>query len=602
MSLFTELKRRNVFKVGLAYSVAAWLVLQVAELAADSFEAPVWVMKMLITLLVLGFPLALILGWLFDLTPEGIRKEREVDRSQPAYQALGRKLNFAIIAVLVLAVAYFAWDKFHARAILTAQQPATTTEPGPSIDQQARIHAADRVPAKSIAVLPFATRSDQQADAWFSQGIHDDLLTQLAKIEDMRVISRTSVMQYANSTLPIRDIAAELSVATILEGGIQRAGDRVRINAQLIDAATDAHLWAETWDKELSASNIFEIQSELATLIATALKAELAPELQARIDDKPTKSLAAYDFTLRGRYLMDKELSQENLEGAAAQFRQAIEADPEYAAAWAGLSQALLELVGWFYRDESEVLPEAWQAAERAIALDPNLTVAYLALGDLQRMTRQFEAGEQTFRKALALSPGSADTHARYSDLLRDARRFDESVVEIRRAVALDPHLMRIRESLLQNIYFSRDFPSTLREARILLELEPDAAGGWYWLSLAQTLLGQHTEAEQAMRRALEIDPGNSYYDVGLAFVYAFAGRDDEALGILEHAEEKRFSLVEVALVYGALGDLDQAFAYLDRAFAESPAALYYIAADPGADALRSDPRWQDLLNRLAVD
>lgn len=602
MSLFTELKRRNVFKVGFAYAVTAWLVLQVAQLGTESFEAPAWVMKLLITLLLAGFPLALIFGWLFDLTPEGLKKEQDVDRSQPAYQSLGRKLNTTVIGILALALAWFAWDKFHSSETRPSHPAQTAAGPVRPVDEAVLNTMPPPAPAKSIAVLPFATRSDQQADAWFSQGIHDDLLTQLAKIGDINVTSRTSVMRYADSNMPIPEIAAELGVATVLEGAIQRSGDRVRINAQLIDAGTDTHLWAETWDKELTASNIFEIQSELATLIATALRAELAPDLRARIDDKPTESLAAYDLALRGRYLMDKEMSEENLERAAALFRQAIEADPQYAAAWSGLSQALLEMVGWFYRDETEFLPEAWLAAERAVALNPNLTDAHLALGDLQRMTRQYEAGERSFLKALALSPNSADAHGRYSDLLRDARRFDESVREIRRAVELDPHLMRIRESLLQNIYFSRDFVAVEAEARELLELEPDAANTWYWLSLAQTMQGRHDEAERSMLKAIEYDPGNPYYDVGLAFAYAFADRDIEAMEILGHAEEKRFSLVEVALVYSLLGDMDQAFAYLDRAFAESPAALYYIAADPGADAMRDDPRWQDLLERLKAE
>jgi len=602
VSLFTELKRRNVFKVGFAYAVTAWLMLQVAQLGTESFEAPAWVMKLLITLLLAGFPLALILGWLFDLTPEGLRKERDVDRSQPAYQALGRKLNMTIISVLVLALAWFAWDKFHSSDTRPSYPIEAAVEPARAVDPVVRNTVPLPTVAKSIAVLPFATRSDQQADAWFSQGIHDDLLTQLAKIGDIKVTSRTSVRRFADSNMPIPEIAAELGVATVLEGAIQRSGDRVRINAQLIDAGTDTHLWAETWDKELTASNIFEIQSELATLIATALRAELAPDLRARIDDKPTESLAAYDLALRGRYLMDKEMSEENLERAAALFRQAIEADPEYAAAWSGLSQALLEMVGWFYKNENEVLPEAWLAAERAVTLDPKFTDAWLALGDLQRMTRQFEAGEQSFQKALALSPNNADAHGRYSDLLRDARRFDESVREIRRAVELDPYLLRIRESLLQNVYFSRDFATVEAEAKKLLELEPNAANTWYWLSLAQTMQGGHSEAEQSMLKAIEYDPGNPYYDVGLAFAYALAGRDKEALQILEQAEDKRFSLVEIALVHGVLGDMDRAFAYLDRAFEESPASLYYIAADPGADAMREDPRWQELLQRLGTE
>jgi len=588
MSLFVELKRRNVFRVGAAYVVVSWLLLQVVDVIAPILELPPWAPKLLLLLIAIGFVPALVFAWAFELTPEGVKREKDVDRSVSASRQTGRKLDRVIIGVLVAVI-----------FMMVAERLWFT---GPDEPHQAAVSAPASIVAKSIAVLPFDTRSMKESDQYFSAGIHDDLLTQLAKIEAIKVISRTSVMQYENTTRPLREIAAELGVATILEGGIQRAGDRVRINAQLIEAGSDTHLWAETWDKELTASNIFEIQSELATLIASALRAELAPEVQRRIDEQPTESLEAYELTLRGRYLMDKEMTEENLDSAATLFREAIRLDPQYAAAWAGLAQALAELVGWHYRPEKEIWPQARQAAEKAVELDPNLTEALLALGDLQRMERQYEDGEITFLKAIELSPGSADAHSRYSDLLRDAQRLEESLYEIRRAVELDPHLMRIRESLLQNIYFGRDFDGVLEEANALLELEPGAAGAWYWKSLALALKGEYAAAEDAMRNAIKLDPGNSYYGIGLAYVYAWDGRRDAVQEIMENAEQKGFSLVEIGLVYGALGDLDLAFRYMDRALEETPAALYYIAADPSADPMRKDPRWQEFLDRLGAD
>jgi TolB-like protein/Tfp pilus assembly protein PilF len=588
MSLFVELKRRNVFRVGAAYVVVSWLLLQVFDVIAPILELPPWAPKLLLLLIAIGFVPALVFAWAFELTPEGVKLEKDVDRSVSVSRQTGRKLDRVIIGVLVAVI-----------FMMVAERLWFT---GPDEPQQATVAAAASVVAKSIAVLPFDTRSMEESDQYFSAGIHDDLLTQLAKIEAIKVISRTSVMQYENTTRPLREIAAELGVATILEGGIQRAGDRVRINAQLIEAESDTHLWAETWDKELTVSNIFEIQSELATLIASALRAELAPEVQRRIDEQPTESLEAYELTLRGRYLMDKEMTEENLDGATSLFREAIRLDPQYAAAWAGLAQALGELVGWHYRPEKELWPQARQAAEKAVELDPNLTEALLALGDMQRMERQYVEGEKTFLKAIELSPGSADAHGRYSDLLRDAQRLEESLYEIRRAVELDPHLMRIRESLLQNIYFGRDFDGVLEEADAVLELEPGAAGAWYWKSLALALKGEFAEAEEAMLNAAKLDPGNSYYGIGLAYVYAWDGRRDAVERIMENAEQKGFSLVEIGMVYGALGDLDLAFKYMDRALEETPAALYYIAADPSADPMRKDPRWQEFLDRLDAD
>jgi TolB-like protein/Flp pilus assembly protein TadD len=592
VSLFAELKRRNVFRVGIAYLVTSWLLIQIADTVFPRIGLPDSSITLVIALAALGFIPSVIIAWAFELTPEGIQRETDVDRSRPITRSTRHKLDFAIIGILIVALAYFVWESRFSDTEIPGAGEIT-----PAVSKP--IAEVPEALARSIAALPFDTRSGEKSDEYFSAGIHDDLLTQLAKIEAIRVISRTSVMQYEDTTKPIRQIAAELGVATVLEGGIQRAGNRVRINAQLIEAASDSHLWAETWDKELTATNIFEIQSELASLIAEALQAELAPELRQRIEEQPTESLEAYELTLRGRYLMDKELSEENLDSAATLFQEAIFLDPEYAAAWAGLAQALQELVGWHYRPEKEVWPQARQAAEKAVELDPGLTEALLALGDLQRMERQYEEGEQTFLKAIQLSPGSADAHGRYSDLLRDAQRFEESMVEIRRAVELDPHLMRIRESLLQNIYFGRDFDAVLEEAAAVLELEPGAAGAWYWTSLAHALKGEFNKAVEAMLKASELDPGNPYYGIGLAFVYAMDGRREETLEILWEAENKGYSLVEIGLVYGAMGDMDPAFNYMDRALEETPAALYYIAADPGADPMREDPRWQQLIARL---
>ncbi len=245
--LFAELKRRNVFRVGLAYAIVAWLLVEVASVVLPTFKAPEWVMQVFTFLVILGFPLALIFAWAFELTPEGIKREAEVDRAESITHVTGRKLDFAIIGLLVIAVVYFAVDKF----VL-----------------QGETEQASVVREKSIAVLPFENLSQDATNEPFTIGIHDDILTQISKISALKVISRTSVMEYSDTTKNLKTIGAELGVATVLEGGVQRAGDRVRINVQLIDAATDEHLWADTYDRRLTAANIFAIQTEIATAIA----------------------------------------------------------------------------------------------------------------------------------------------------------------------------------------------------------------------------------------------------------------------------------------------------------------------------------------------
>ena len=284
MSLLAELKRRNVFRVAIAYGVVAWVLAQIADLAFENFGAPDWVAKSFLFVLALGFPLAVIFAWAFELTPEGIKREKDVDRDESITTQTGKKLNGLIIALLVVAV-----------VVLLVERSFRTAEP-----PQEEIVTTDGA-RLSIAVLPFDNRSNREEDAYFTEGIHDDLLTTMANIGSMKVISRTSVMEYKDTTKKIPEIARELGVANILEGGVQRSGNHVRINVQLIDAASDEHLWAQIYDRELTAENLFKIQSEVSQAIANALQATLSPAEADRINALPTTSLQAYEAYLRGR-------------------------------------------------------------------------------------------------------------------------------------------------------------------------------------------------------------------------------------------------------------------------------------------------------------
>jgi TolB-like protein/Tfp pilus assembly protein PilF len=595
MSFFSELKQRNVFRVALLYMVAAWLILQVGDVLLPNLGAPEWAFKLVLGLLVLFFVPALVFAWVYEITPEGVQREQA---GEPATRYSRRRIDSLIIILLVLAIGGLIADRLvpeQAGTPVVATGTAVAPEPA---DSQPVPTAADE---RSIAVLPFDTRSADPADAYFSAGIHDDLLTQLAKIDGLKVISRTSVMQYAGTSQTMREIAEELDVATVLEGGVQRAGDRIRVNAQLIDARTDQHLWAETYDEALSAANIFAIQSRLATAIAGALETRLSPGTKARIAARPTESLTAWDLELRGRYLMDRERSKPNYERAVALFRQAIDEDPEYALPWAGVAQGIIELVGWSYWPD-ESLDEARAAADRAIELDPNLAQGYFARGDLLRFARRFEEGEAAFQRGLGLSPGSADGHSRYGDLLRDAGRPEESVRQSLRAVELDPHMLRIRESLLQNLYFGRDWDGVLREAAQVLEMEPDSAETWYWIAFANNWLKNYDAAIGAARKAVELDDSDPYLRSGLAYHYALAGRADEAREMLASPDVETWPLPETGLIYAALGELDRAFEYMNRSLDEQPYRLYYLEADPAADPMRADPRWPALMARLRAE
>jgi TolB-like protein len=276
MKLFSELKRRNVFKVGIVYAVTAWILLQVTEVVSEILELPAWAPKLILLILVIGFVPALILAWAFELTPEGVKLEKDVAPGQSVTKRTGRKLDFAIIVLLGLSLGYFIWESRFEQKTAQYEQAVTeaaVTEAEPEPAAPAEPEETREAAENSIAVLPFANRSADDTDIYFTDGIHDDLLTHLSRIDAFRVISRTSVMEYRDTAKNIKDIARELNVANVMEGAVQRAGDRVRINVQLIDADTDEHLWAENFDRELT--DIFAIQTAIAQEIVAALEAEL---------------------------------------------------------------------------------------------------------------------------------------------------------------------------------------------------------------------------------------------------------------------------------------------------------------------------------------
>jgi TolB-like protein/Flp pilus assembly protein TadD len=453
---------------------------------------------------------------------------------------------------------------------------------------------------RSIAVLPLANRSALEEDAFFVDGIHDDIVTHLSKIEGLKVISRTSVMQYRQSSKPIREIAGELDVRTVLEGGVQRAGERVRVNVQLIDAESDGQLWAETYDEELTAANVFGIQSDIAQQIANALEATLAPEVARRIEQQPTESLEAYDLFLRGTYLLDKG-TKEGYEGAIEMYEQAIGIDPEFARAYSGLAYAYVGLELRDFIPPEEGFPKARAAAERALSLDPDLAEAHTSLADVLKSEVRWEEAEREYRRALELNPGYAQAYARYAVLLIALGRFEESLAMFDRAAELDPRSLAIRANAAYARFILHDYEGAIDRAMNLLELEPRYGYGYYILANALGFVGRYEEAIAAALRALELEPEDLYNLSVLGYVYAQAGDREQALEIADQVEELGGSLKEVALIYGALGEVNLAFEYLERAYESDPSDLDLLSLEPAADPLRDDPRFDELVARLGL-
>ena len=312
-----ELKRRSVFKVGVVYLAAAWILLQVVATVAPMLTLPAWFERAVLLLLAIGFPVALILAWAFELTSEGVQRDRGVTSPSSA----GRNpIDYVVVLVLGVALVYFVADKF----FWSQQAPEAPLE-------------------RSIAVLPFTNMTMDEQNDPFTDGIHDDLLTQLSRIASLKTTSRTSVLQYKATTKTMPEIGAELGVATILEAGVQRSGDRVRINVQLIDAAADEHLWAEQYDRELTASNVFEIQSEIATAIAAQLQAALTLDDRDRLDKVPTQNIAALETYFVGKMMLE-DRTTESLQAAIEYFEKVVELDPQFALGWSGLADGYMLL------------------------------------------------------------------------------------------------------------------------------------------------------------------------------------------------------------------------------------------------------------------
>lgn len=435
MSLFEELKRRNVFRVGIAYVLGAWVSLQIVDFALQVIAAPDWILQVFFLAALLGLVAALIAAWIFEVTPEGIRREADIDRSRSITPQTGRKLDRTIIIFLGLAVVLLLADRFIGAGGEQAatEAPAAVTQPAPAAPE------AEQSPEKSIAVLPFENRSPNAEDEFFADGMHDELLTHLSKISGLQVISRTSVMGYADTDRRIPEIARELGVANIMEGSVQRAGKRVRINVQLIDAQRDVHLWAEIYDRELTAENIFDIQSEITKAIAAALNSALSSDNERELQARPTTVLAAYDAYVAGRLLFNR-MTPSGFRQAIGLFDKAIAEDPGFAAAWSAKSEALLELYWLFDIGNPELVETARGALDRARVLAPDTVetqnamahFSYYALLDYDRAIAEFD-------RVLERAPSLSRAWAGKGFAMRRAGRFAEAIDALEQAHVLDP-------------------------------------------------------------------------------------------------------------------------------------------------------------------
>src|SRR5881409_3645053 len=454
-NFFAELKRRNVYKVAVAYAVVAWLLIQIATQVFPFFEIPNWAVRLVVLLLIIGFPVALVLAWAFEITPEGIKRTEEVDHSQPTTHRTGRTLDFLIIAVLLLVIAVFAYQRF-------------------GLSQKTSV-SVSAIPEKSIAVLPFENRSEDKANAYFADGIQDEILTRLSKIADLKVISRTSTQHYKSAPENLPAIAKQLGVAHILEGRVQKSGDSVRVNVQLIKAANDSHLWADTFDRKLT--DIFSVESEVAKAIAEQLRAKLTGQEEQVITAKPTDNPQAYDAYLRGlAYTLKAANTPANSLGAQKYLKEAVRLDPKFALAWALLSYT--DAVGYItltLQPTVALREEARQAAEIALTLQPKLGEAVLAKGQYYyACLKDYDTAVRYFEEARQLLPNSSRIPESLAYVARRRGQWDKSEAYFNEVERLDPRNVSVLTQHALSYVSLRRFPEALRKLDQVLNITPD--------------------------------------------------------------------------------------------------------------------------------
>jgi TolB-like protein len=571
MSFIAELKRRNVFRVAVAYIVLAWIILQVGDTLAPALHLPETVNSILAFFLILGFPLALFFAWAFELTPDGLKLEKNVDRDSSITPNTGRKLDRTIIALLVVALGYFVW-----------QSQKTTVEPEDLVARD-----------QSIAVLPFENMSSDKEQEYFSDGLSEELLNLLAKIPELKVSSRSSAFSYKGKDFKIPEVGRELNVAYVLEGSVRKSGDKVRITAQLIEAETDVHLWSETWDRTLD--DIFVIQDEIAKAVVDELKVRLLGEMpQVMATDGE-----AYSLILQARYALVQR-TFDSLSRAESLIKRAIEIDPDYAPAWTDLAFIYSAQGDIGLTLPNEVLPLARDAVEKSLELDPDYGRAHAQLADiLISFGRDYRGGKREIDIALSIDSSDVETiyHAAILEVM-----IGNAASALTMALDLnerDPLFAPGVVTLLYVYEVLGQFDKAVDTARKLREISPNAFGTSYYLANTLLFAGEFSEALQVIENE-KLDGFRYTSQAAAHFAAGNLAESDKALAALLSIERGGWDYQHVQ-VYAFRGELDKAFAALEKAYEMRDSGVQLILGDPYLENMRIDPRYEEFVQRIGI-
>jgi len=594
-SFFAELKRRNVYKIAVAYAVVAWLLIQAASILFPTFEAPAWVMKVFVAVIVLGFPIALVFSWAFEITPEGIKREEEVTPNESIAKRTGWKIVAITIIVAALAVGLFVFQQVRPR--LTGKGISS---------------GANAVPEKSVAVLAFANLSDDKGSEYFSDGISEELLTVLQKIPGLRVAARTSAFSFKGKSATAEEIGEKLGVAFLVEGSVRKAGEVVRIAARLTQTTSGDEIWSENYTRDLR--DVFAVQTELATTIVGQLRGQLTrggetkakAEIQAQVraaEKGGTKNVEAHEAYLQGRFFLNRH-SEKETDQAQAAYERAVQLDPQFALAWAGLAQTHV----WFCNYATEGgqkgfnahLAAAREAVERALAFEPDLPEALYPKAMIEtNFDADWKGAAETLRKALALAPQDPALLMEAGNLAQARGEISQAFDLFRRGVALDPVNAQARAWLAGILSILGKQEEARTEYAREIELNPSAPNSHAGAGLTYLLEGKFEEAAVAAQKDTA--------DWARLLVVSCArwgqkrvAESDAALAELI-AVASETGAYQIAEAYGYRKDKDKSFEWLERARRQRDAGLPALRYDTLLASLHDDPRWDAFLRTIGL-
>ena len=603
MNFISELKRRNVIRMAGLYLVGAWLLTQVAGTVLPMFGAPGWIARSIVVLLALGFIPAMAFAWIFELTPDGLKRDAEVTPEQSIAPQTARKMERSILVLFAIALAFFGFDKFYLAPKREAALVASTAQAVKAEAISSTQTASS--PINSIAVLPFQNKNSDADTEYLSDGLAESLIYRLAQLPNLKVSPSSSIFRYKGKDIDPVKVATELGVSAVMTGRLVQRGDDLSISVELLDVRNNKLLWGEQYNRKMS--ELLATQREIAVEITNKLQLKLSGSEVASIEKKYTKSPEAYRLYLKGQFFLAKR-SQAEMEMALDFFEQAVALDPDFALAHVAIADALYTMTSYSYRAPLAIGPRMRSEIETALRLDPTLAVAYSALGSYQSQYEfDWQKSESAFKKALSLDAGSADTKFDYAiRILLPTGRLAEAIDVMQSALEREPFNIPMQANLARAYLYAGRYPEAVTQARNAYAMDSSNIAARYWLVHVLANTGKTEEAAQLADSFLSENPDSNLMRFGAAISHANAGNDSEARGLLKSlqksAESQYVAASWQAYILAQLGDKDAAMDMLEKAYQDRDWNTRIINVDPQFKSLRDNPRFKALVKKLGLE